>query len=90
MAIFDSLKKKAHLNNDVRHFKALVVGHDLSTALLVSKLLKKYSPDEICILSHHYITEKDLYYSGPAPVRGAADLELLKKYYPAAEFTRRT
>lgn len=80
-----SLKKVEDNTVETTYCRHAVVGDDLFSVALLRELQKKYGKDNVAWVCPRPLTEKDLVPMGPNTLRGEANIEKFKRFFPDVE-----
>jgi hypothetical protein len=80
-----SLKKVDDQKVETKYFRHAVFGDDLFSVALLKELQKKYGKENVMWICQRPIGEKDLIPMGPNTLRGEANIEKFKRFFPDVE-----
>jgi hypothetical protein len=82
------LKKIAVVEKESIHVKNLVIGKDIFSLSLYTKLKNDLGSDQVRLLSQDQIFVTDLLPKGPSQLRGETNQRLFKELFPEVEMTK--
>lgn len=82
-----SLKKEDNQTQKKIYKRHLVIGEDAFSVSLYNDLVKKLGESEVGWICSHELTQNDVALLGPSTLRGEANIEKVKTYFPDLEIT---
>lgn len=82
------LKKISVVEKELINVKNLVIGKDIFSLSLYTKLKQEHGADQVRLLAQDQIFETDLLPKGPSQLRGETNQRLFKELFPDVEITK--